>query len=118
MNIVVLDSFAADQGAAVWGGLDALGAVSVYPRTAPPELLPRARAAAALLTNKVLLDAATIANLPALRYVGIVATGTNAVDLAACRARGIAVTNVPGYSTRSVAQLVFALLLHLANDVA
>jgi glycerate dehydrogenase len=118
MNIVVLDSFAADQGDAVWGDLDALGEVAVYPRTAPSELLPRARGAEALLTNKVLLDAATIANLPALRYVGIVATGTNAVDLAACRKRGIAVTNVPGYSTRSVAQLVFALLLHLTNDVA
>jgi glycerate dehydrogenase len=118
MNIVVLDSFAADQGDAAWGGLGALGELFVYPRTAPSELLPRASAAAALLTNKVLLDAAIIANLPALRYVGIVATGTNAVDLAACRERGIAVTNVPGYSARSVAQLVFALLLHLANDVA
>jgi glycerate dehydrogenase len=119
MNIVVLDSFAADQGdTAVWGGLDALGQVTVYPRTARSELLPRASSAAALLTNKVLLDAATIATLPALRYVGIVATGTNAVDLAACRERGIAVTNVPGYSTHSVAQLVFALLLYLTNDVA
>src|SRR5215471_13936392 len=118
MNIVVLDSFAADEGEAAWGDLAALGKLDVYPRTAPSELLSRAKEAEALLTNKVLLDRLTLANLPALRYVGIVATGTNAVDLLACQERGIAVTNVPGYSTHSVAQLVFALLLHLAHDVA
>jgi glycerate dehydrogenase len=118
MNIVVLDSFAADQGSAIWGGLDALGTVTVYPRTSPRDLLRRAERAEALLTNKVLLDGETIAKLPALKYIGIVATGTNAVDLAACAARGIAVTNVPGYSTMSVAQLVFALILHMTNDVA
>src|SRR5262249_32976372 len=78
----------------------------------------RAESAQALLTNKVLLDGETIAKLPALRYVGIVATGTNAVDLSVCAARGIAVTNVPGYSTASVAQLVFAFILHFTNDVA
>lgn len=118
MNIVVLDSFAADQGDAAWEDLAALGKLDVYPRTAPSELLSRAKEAEAVLTNKVLLDRLTLANLPALRYVGIVATGTNAVDLLACQERGIAVTNVPGYSTHSVAQLVFALLLHLAHDVA
>jgi glycerate dehydrogenase len=118
MKIVVLDSFAADQGESVWGGLDALGTVHVYPRTLPGELSSRAKGADALLTNKVLLDASTIEKLGTLRYVGIVATGTNAVDLAVCRARGIAVTNVPGYSTYSVAQLVFALVLHLTHDVA
>jgi glycerate dehydrogenase len=118
MKIVVLDSFAADQGEPVWGGLSALGEVIVHPRTAPRDVLARAAGAGALFTNKVLLDASTIAQLEALRYVGIVATGTNAVDLGACRARGIAVTNVPGYSTYSVAQLVFALLLHLTHDVA
>jgi glycerate dehydrogenase len=118
MNIVVLDSFAADQGSPVWGGLEQLGKVAIYPRTSPRDLRRRAESADALLTNKVLLDAETIARLPALRYVGIVATGTNAVDLTACAARGIAVTNVPGYSTMSVAQLVFALMLHLTTDVA
>jgi len=118
MNIVVLDGFAADQGEPMWGGLESLGRVTLYPRTAPRDLLSRAAGAEALLTNKVLLDAGTLEKLGALRYVGIVATGTNAVDLSTCRARGIAVTNVPGYSTYSVAQLVFALVLHLTHDVA
>jgi glycerate dehydrogenase len=115
---VVLDSFAADQGVDAWSPLDALGTVAVYPRTTRAELVSRAQGAEALLTNKVLLDREILEKLGALRYVGIVATGTNAVDLAVCRARGIAVTNVPGYSTHSVAQHVFALLLHLTNDVA
>ena len=118
MNIVVLDSFTADQGKPAWSAFEALGNVTVYPRTSPRELVARAASADALLTNKVLLDAATIEHLPALRYVGILATGTNAVDLASCRARGIAVTNVPGYSTYSVAQHVFALILHTTNAVA
>jgi len=70
------------------------------------------------MTNKVVLDEAVFAGLPDLRYVGLCSTGTNAVDLAAARARGIAVTNVPGYSTESVAQLVFAHILHFSNGVA
>lgn len=118
MNIVVLDSFAADQGHLDWDALSTYGTLSVYPRTAPDEIVERAAAADALLTNKVVLDAAVIGALPRLRYVGIVATGTNAVDLSACRQRGIAVTNVPGYSTRSVAQLVIAFVLHFTSGVA
>jgi glycerate dehydrogenase len=118
VKIVVLDARPADQGTLSWDPLRSLGEAEVYPRPSREELLERAAGTDALLTNKVLLDAETIAALPALRYVGIVATGTNGVDLAACRERGIAVTNVPGYSTASVAQLVFALLLHLTHDVA
>src|SRR5512139_1313086 len=118
MKIVVLDSFAADQGSLPWSGLSALGEVTLYPRTSRAELISRAADADALLTNKVLLDRDVILRLPRLRYVGIVATGTNAVDLAACRDRGIVVTNVPAYGAASVAQLVFALVLHLTTDVA
>jgi len=118
MKIVVLDAFAADQGQLSWEALGELGHVEVYPRTAPEDLLKRAEGAAALLTNKVVLDAAVIEALPELKYVGVVATGTNVVDLEACRARGIAVTNVPGYSTHSVAQLVFAYVLHFTHGVA
>jgi glycerate dehydrogenase len=118
MNIVVVDSFTADQGALSWDALSALGRVTVYPRTAPAELAERAAGADAILTNKVVLDAAALARLPAVRYVGIVATGANVVDLDACRSRGIVVTNVPGYGTHSVAQHVFALLLHHVSDVA
>jgi glycerate dehydrogenase len=118
VKIVVVDSFTADQGQDAWGALSALGPVSVHPRTTRAELLERVAGAEAILTNKVLLDRSVLEKLDSLRYVGIVATGTNAVDLSTCRARGIAVTNVPGYSAHSVAQLVFALLLHLTNDVA
>lgn len=117
MFIVVLDSFTADQGQDCWAELRSLGSVTIYPRTTPAELLPRAEVAEGLLTNKVLLDAPAIRALPRLRYIGITATGTNIVDLTACRERGIAVTNVPEYSTDSVAQLVFAMILHFTHDV-
>ena len=120
MRIVILDSFAADQGDpdAFWAGLRALGELSVHPRTNAGDLLARAAGAGALLTNKVPLDAAAVAALPELRYVGVLATGTNVVDLAAARAAGVAVTNVAGYAAESVAELVFALVLQFTHDVA
>jgi glycerate dehydrogenase len=118
MRIVVLDSFPADQGAPGWEGLSQLGQVAQYPRTRPDQLLERAAGAEALITNKVVLDGDTLARLPALRYIGVCATGTNIVDVAAARQRGIAVTNVPGYGPESVAQAVFAAILHFAHDVA
>jgi glycerate dehydrogenase len=118
-RIVVLDGFAADQGeAGAWEGLEMLGPLTVHARTAPDELAERCREATVLVTNKVPLDAAALAALPALRYVGVCATGTNIVDVAAARARSVAVTNVPGYAAESVAQLVLALVLHLTTDVA
>ena len=119
MRIVVLDGFTADQGQAdAWRELDDLGAVTVHPRTRPNELAERCAGAEALLTNKVPLDTALLTALPDLRYVGVTATGTNVVDIAAARAHGVAVTNVPGYAADSVAQLVLALLLHFAHRVA
>lgn len=119
-RIVVLDSFAIDQGEpeTVWRDLAALGELAVFEQTEPAEIGAHAREAVALLTNKVVLSAADLQALPALRYVGITATGTNVVDLPAAQAAGIAVTNVPGYATDSVAELVFALILHFAFDVA
>jgi len=119
MRIVVLDAFTTDQGDAdAWRGLAAHGEQIVHPRTASADLVARCAGAEAVLTNKAPLDAATIAALPALRYVGVLGTGYNVVDVDTCRARGIAVCNVPGYSTGSVAQHVFALVLHLVSDVA
>jgi glycerate dehydrogenase len=119
VRIVVLDSFAADQGEqAAWTDLEALGEVAVHPRTPAGQVIERARDAEAIVINKVVIGAETIAALPALRYVGVSATGTNVVDLVAARARGIAVTNVPGYAAESVAQLTFALILQLAVDVS
>jgi glycerate dehydrogenase len=117
MRIVLLDSFAADQGDSGWPGLRALGDVAVYPRTPPGLVLERSAGAQALLTNKVVLSAELMSSLPDLRYIGVTATGTNVVDLDAAKARTIAVTNVPAYSTESVAQLVFAMILHFAFDV-
>jgi glycerate dehydrogenase len=119
-RIVVLDSFAADQGEEppFWDGLRALGELTVHARSDDAERVERCRGAAAVLINKVPLDGATIAALPDLRYIGLLATGTNVVDLAAARARDVAVTNVPAYAAESVAELVFAMILHFTHDVA
>jgi glycerate dehydrogenase len=115
MNIVVLDGFTLNPGDLNWAELQSLGPCAIYDRTSPAELLPRAADAGILLTNKMELTAGTIQNLPRLKYIGVLATGTNVVDLAAARARGIPVTNVPTYGTKSVAQMTFALLLELAQ---
>jgi glycerate dehydrogenase len=118
MRIVVLDGFAVDQAELSWDELLPLGEVTVHARSSPAEVPERARDAEIVLTNKVVLGRDLIAQLPALKYVGVTATGVNIVDLEACRSRDIAVTNVPGYSTAAVAQLVFALLLHHQEKVA
>jgi glycerate dehydrogenase len=124
MRIAILDSFTADQGVLLWTDLHTLGEVRQFPRTSPTQLLTHAAGCEAILTNKIAINAETIAALTAptaerrLRYIGIVATGTNAVDLAAAKAHDVVVTNVPGYSTDSVAQLVFALMLQLTHNVA
>ena len=120
-RIVVLDSFAIDQGEpdSSWRELAALGELVVHPQTESREVVERAGDdVLALLTNKVPIGAAELAALPALRYLGVTATGTDIIDLEAARARGVAVTNVPGYATESVAELVFAHILHFSYDVA
>jgi glycerate dehydrogenase len=119
-RIVLLDSFAIDQGEpdSVWTDLKALGELVVFGHSEPADVVSRADDAFAVLTNKVELDAQALRSLPELRYVGVTATGTDIVDLAAARAAGIAVTNVPGYATESVAELVFAHILQFAFDVA
>ena len=117
MKIVVLDGYTLNPGDLSWSELETLGDCTVYDRTAPEELLGRAGEAEAVLTNKAPLDAGAIAQLPRLRYIGVLATGFNIVDVEAARARNVAVTNVPGYSTDSVAQLTFALLLEMTHHV-
>lgn len=117
MRIVVLDGYCIDQGDLDWTLLKTLGDVTLHARTRPEDLLERAAGAEAVLTNKVVLSADAIGKLPQLRYVGILATGTNVVDFPTCRARGIAVTNVPGYAAPSVAQFVMAMLLHYLEQV-
>lgn len=118
MKIIVLDGFAANPGDISWNELAGLGELTVYDRTAPEQVLQRAQGATALLTNKVILNAETMAALPDLRYIGVLATGYNVVDVEAAHKRGIVVTNIPAYSTMSVAQMVFAHLLNITHGVA
>lgn len=117
MKIVVLDGYTLNPGDLDWSDLESLGALRVHERTPKDLLLGRASGAEILLTNKVVLGAEEMAQLPQLRYIGVLATGYNVVDTAAARKHGIVVTNVPAYSTASVAQMVFALLLELSQQV-
>ena len=117
MKIVALDSYAADFDGLTWDELERAGTLVRYPRTAPPELQERAAGATALIVNKVRVTAQVMDLLPELRYVGITATGTNNVDLAAAHERRIAVTNVPAYSTSSIAEMVFAFILAYSAKV-
>jgi glycerate dehydrogenase len=113
MNIVILDGFTANPGDLNWDGLSELGSLIVYDRTRPDETVQRAKDAEIILTNKTVISEEVMSKLPKLRYIGLLSTGTNVVDLKAAQRRGITVTNVPAYSSDSVAQLVFALLLEL-----
>ena len=118
MRCVVLDGHTLNPGDLSWAPLEALLPSAIYPRTPPDEVVPRAEDAAVALTNKVVLSAAVLSRLPQLKYIGVTATGYNCVDAAEARRRGVVVANVPTYSTRSVAQLVFAHLLDHAHGVA
>lgn len=115
MKIVILDGYTADPSALAWKALEGLGELTVYERTKPQETIERAKDAEVVLTNKVLLKRQEIAQLPKLKYIGVLATGYNVVDLEAAREQGIVVTNVPAYSTESVAQMVFSHLLTVTN---
>ena len=117
MKIVVLDGYALNPGDLSWDKLSVLGDLAVYERTSREQILERAKDAACVLTNKTVLDAETLSALPALRYIGVLATGYNVVDTAAASARGIVVANIPAYSTASVAQMVFAHLLTIVQRV-
>lgn len=118
MKIVILDGFTANPGDLSWDELRKFGKLEVYDRTAPEELLTRAEGAEVLLTNKVIIDAKAMSALPCLRYIGVTATGYNVVDIAEAHQRNIVVTNIPAYSTMSVAQMVMAHLLNITNQVA
>lgn len=115
MKIVVLDGYTLNPGDLSWAALEELGGCQVYDRTEPEQTVGRAAGAEVVLTNKTMLDREVIESLPDLKYIGVLATGYNVVDLEAARQRGIAVTNVPGYATAAVAQFTFALLLELAH---
>ena len=120
MNIVILDSYSVVQNDLNWQSVSRLPDVSVqaYDRTSPADVVERSREADAVLTNKVVLSREVISQLPRLRYIGVLATGYNVIDIEAAHERGIVVTNIPAYSTPSVAQLTFAHLLNVTNSVA
>ena len=115
MKIVILDGYTANPGDRSWKGLEALGELTVYDRTKADETVARAAETDIVLTNKVIINKEVIAQLPRLKYVGVLATGYNVVDIEAAHERGIIVANVPAYSTESVAQMVFAHLLTVTN---
>ena len=120
MKIVVLDGYALNPGDLDWQGFEAFGEVTVYDRTSftdKQEIIDRIGEAEAILTNKTPIDEEILSAVPKLKYIGVVATGYNVVDVAAARKRNIPVTNIPSYGTDAVAQFTFALLLEIANQV-
>ncbi len=117
-RIVVLDGYTLNPGDISWEGFEEFGDVTVYDRTPAETILERAAGARFLLTNKIPLDAESLAALPDLAYIGVMATGYNVVDVLAAKERGVVVTNVPTYGTDSVAQHATALLLELARQPA
>ena len=117
MNIVVLDGYTLNPGDLSWDELRSLGHCEIHERTAPDDVMRRSAEANILLTNKTVLTRSHIEKLTHLKYIGVLATGTNVVDLAAAAARNIPVTNIPTYGTRSVAQTTLALLLELTQNV-
>lgn len=117
MNITVLDGFSLNPGDLSWDAMARLGNLQVYDRTSREDTYERAKDSEILITNKTRIEADLMARLPKLRYIGVLATGYNVVDIDAARKHDVTVTNIPAYSTMSVAQQVFALLLAVTNRV-
>lgn len=112
LNLVILDGFTSNPGDLSWEELKAVSNLTIYDKTSADELIERCKEADAVLTNKVAFSKEIMDALPRLKYIGVLATGYNIVDVEAARAKNICVTNIPSYSTDSVAQLVFALIFH------
>jgi glycerate dehydrogenase len=117
MKLVYTDAYTLNPGDLDWARIEALGDVTFYDRTTPEQLLDRIRDAELVLVNKVRINRELLDQLPKLRYIGVTATGYDIIDLAAAKEKGVVVTNVRGYSSNSVAQLTFALLLELTLQV-
>lgn len=117
MKIVVLDGYALNPGDLSWENLEKLGDCAIYDRTAPEDVLLRAKGAGAIITNKVVISKSLMKSLPQLKYIGVTATGYNVVDVTAAKECGIVVTNIPAYSTESVAQMVFSHILNISSRV-
>lgn len=118
MKIVVLDGYTLNPGDLSWEGFKKLGTCDIYERTSPELTVSRCRDAEVAITNKVVFDKNVIGQLPGLKYIGVLATGYNVVDTVAARKAGITVTNIPSYSTASVAQMVFSHILNFVQNVS
>ena len=118
MKITILDAHTSNPGDLSWDAFEEFGKVTVHDRTTPKEVVARCAGCEAVLTNKVVLNAEIMDQLPDLKYIGVLATGTNVVDLDYARQRGICVTNIPGYSTDSVVQHILAFMLHFSSMVS
>jgi len=117
MEIVILDGYAENPGDLSWAGLEALGELTVHDRTAPEDIAGRIGGAEIVFVNKVAITEETMNACPNIRYIGVLATGYNAIDVAAAKKRGIKVTNIPIYGTMAVAQFAIALLLEICHHV-
>jgi glycerate dehydrogenase len=117
MKITILDGYTVNPGDLTWKELETLGECTIYDRTRPEEVIARCKGADAVLTNKVIIDRKTIEALPDLKYIGVLATGYNVIDITAAIEHNIIVTNIPAYSTNSVAQMVFAHILNITQQV-
>ncbi|MBM6992634.1 MAG: D-2-hydroxyacid dehydrogenase [Prevotella sp.] len=117
MNIVVLDGYAANPGDLSWEPMKAFGSLTVYPRTPSAKVVECAKDADIILVNKVKISKNVIDQLPRLKYIGVLATGYNVVDIEYAHKRGIVVSNIPAYSTESVVQMTFAHILNITNQV-
>ena len=117
MKIVILDAYTVNPGDLTWHPLDEIADLVIYDRTQPEQVVERCKGAEIVLTNKVILDAEVLNHLPHLTYIGVLATGYNVVDLEVASRQSITVTNIPAYSTNSVAQMVWAHILNITNRV-
>ena len=118
MKIAVLDGYTSNPGDLSWDAFEELGELTVYDRTKPEEVVSRCLGCEVVFTNKVVVDAGIMDQLPELKYIGVLATGTNVIDLEHASQKGICVTNIPGYSTDSVVQHILAFMLHFSSMVS
>jgi len=118
MNITILDGYALNPGDLSWDPMESLGKVKIYARTSRSEIVERCIGSEIVLTNKVVLDKEIIKLLPKLKYIGVLATGYNVVDTAAASENGVVVSNIPAYSTHSVAQLAIGMMIDFAEDLS
>jgi glycerate dehydrogenase len=118
MRITVLDGYTSNPGDLSWDAFEELGELTVHERTTPEEVVSRCLGCEVVFTNKVVMDAGIIDQLPDLKYIGVLATGTNVIDLEHAGKKGVCVTNIPGYGTDSVVQHILAFILHFSSKVS